>query len=379
MNQNRFILINLFLFITTIFHYTTSSEPLIVLYERDGNCYSTLITFNQINKSLHCKLDMSMQHIFIQKQNFYANPYPDSEDESILTSINLNSPSTCQIESFNLSLASNSHSLDTCGFSLKYSDEDMSMNLLYQLYDMNLIQTKSFTFDIYNDEERAHKLYLGGKIPEINLINKTKLELNVINNTYSRNWGLNLTSFSIDGYKQKYMNNYYSYINVANDRIFVPKDVIEYLKDGPFKKYLDNKICDFLNNSNYNLYFNCNCELIWKSFPDTYFDFGTKRFVFDNKHMFIPVKNGEKCLYLLQHQNRDFFEDEWFIGSYFIRKFMVEFNYDTRVITFYGNENMLMNIKEINIEKKYLIYAEIFIMLIGCLFLGYMFYLNKII
>ena len=252
------------------------------------------------------------------------------------------------------------------GIGLAYKFEDEKYSLIHQLKKKNLISHLNYGFipsslinTYYNDENM--------NINETDLDNKNKngiiffggVPKNYINNKYRYNckltekynfWSCELPYVFI-GEINKYNNSKniyftnknYAYFNAAERRILAPKDFISFLKINYFQEELLNRTCTY-SMYGHNHIFECNCELKDK-FPNISFIFDNYKYTFTSSELFFNYGGGF-CQFLIQENHLRF--NNFLLGAPFLSKFISNFDYETKYISFYS-ENQLegINLKEL--------------------------------
>ena len=247
------------------------------------------------------------------------------------------------------------------GIGLAYKFEDEKYSLIHELKKKNHISHLNYGFipaslinTYYNDENT--------NINDANLENKNKNGLvffggipkNYINNKYRYNcrltekynfWSCELPYVFIgeinkyNNSKNTYFTNKnYAYFNAAERRILAPKDFISFLKINYFQEHLLNGTCTYYMYG-HNHIFECNCALKDK-FPNISFIFGNYKYMFTSSELFINY-GGELCHFLIQENHLR--SNNFLLGSPFLSKFISNFDYETKYISFY-TENQLEGI-----------------------------------
>ena len=247
------------------------------------------------------------------------------------------------------------------GIGLAYKFEDEKYSLIHQLKNKSLISHLNYGFipstliNTYNNDEIMN-------INETNLDNKNKngiiffggVPKNYINDKYRYNckltekynfWSCEL-SYVFIGEINKYNNSKniyftnknYAYFNAADRRILAPKDFMSFLKINYFIEELLNRTCTY-SMYGHNHIFECNCNIIDK-FPNITFIFDNYKYIFTSSELFLNYGGGF-CQFLIQENHLR--SNNFLLGSPFLSKFISNFDYETKYISFYS-ENQLEGI-----------------------------------
>ena len=141
------------------------------------------------------------------------------------------------------------------------------------------------------------------------------------------------------------------------DRIYVPKDVMSYLKKYYFINIVnDEELCEFNENEDY-IKVKCNIEEVSK----------LKRlnFVFDGKtDLSFPSQNlfecdyNYRCIFLIEYNKK---YPKFIFGLPVFKMYDIIFDYNSRDLTFYSKENKYLVKMAKNVGNKMLVYFLIFL------------------
>ena len=109
------------------------------------------------------------------------------------------------------------------------------------------------------------------------------------------------------------------------------------LSDTIFNEYIQNKTCTFTIKGE-KRFINCPCSVV-NTFPNMTFVIDRYHFLLKPSELFIKVESGFNCLFLIQ-KNVLPYEDKntWFIGNFFLNKFVTVFDYEEKSIHFYTDD-----------------------------------------
>ena len=275
------------------------------------------------------------------------------------------------------------------GLGLAYKFADERYSLIHQLKEKNIINHLNYGFipsllinsyehdendktnindTLSNNKNKDGIVFFGG-VPKVYIANKYRYNCKL---TEKYNfWSCELSHIFI-GEINKYNNsknlyfenNNYAYFNAADRRILAPKDFMSFLKINYFQEELLNQDCKYyLYGHNY--IFECKCELKDK-FPNISLIFDNYKYTFTSSELFIEYGGG-LCHFLIQDNSLR--SDNFLLGAPFMSKFISNFDYETKYISFY-TENKLeeLDIKELfnpSHIKRYIIIFGIFLFIIG--------------
>ena len=248
---------------------------------------------------------------------------------------------------------------------------DTRFSITHILYEQGIIDNKKFSFGKY-----GYYSYLTfGGIPEKMLSQKTFTAKCRNDDTYI-SWGCKLNR--IDDYHVFFPVPSYVMFTTMDDRIFAPYHYIKHIKQKHFIQLINKGECDYTElSSSYT--FTCYCDSV-DSFPSMhiYID-DDVHLTLKKEELFKPI--GNMCYFLIVNNIEE--KDMWVIGTGVLSKYNVEFDYDSRYITFYFEEkiNSGERLKEEKSNGKILnniIYITIIILLSGIFFMTFILYSSKI-
>lgn len=234
----------------------------------------------------------------------------------------------------------------TLSFSIENDDEKLS--ILHQLSKKGYIEKKQFGI-ISGINEKMGTIYFGG-IPKGILINKYETKIKV--NDQFNLWGFTLNSIII--HEQVYPMNVHIYFDISYREMQVPIEFMDFLNNEIFKPYFRNNSCSILKTNVYE----CLCEHMTK-FPSIVLVFEGKQFMF-NYHTLFDF-SGQFCYFMMKVNQKN--QNEWIIGSSIFKGYMVLFDSDNKIISFYSSNPILEKNK-----KRYLL-VPLYILLILSLFI----------
>ena len=233
---------------------------------------------------------------------------------------------------------------------LGYGVEHKNMSLAYSLYANNIISQPIYGFR--KDSVTGKYAIYFGQIPKHFVSNCTKYTMSI--NDSKGDWGLNIKSIYYDGENsyEYVLNNEYAYVNTVNDRIFVPRHYMYYLKETVFKEYVKNRKCLFNQDSN-SFYINCDCfngVNDMKEFPNMNIKIDKYELTLSYEELFIYLTKQHLCLFIMQYNYNE--PDVWFFGYYFMKAFVTEFDLENKTISFYTQSDSIINAQEgVSVQK----------------------------
>ena len=328
--------------------------------------------------------DINKTKLSFRKVNLFGNTISDKIsfiNNDIDINYNNNSTNNITIDDFWFVVIGNSRGYDSrvggIGLSYIFSYEEYS--LIHHFKKNNIINYLSYGFIppslIINNnlnESNINKegfIFFGG-LPKKYILNKYRYNCKV---TEKYNfWSCNLpyiffgeiTYYSNPNNTLFFENNNYAYFNGAERRILAPEDFMSFLKHNYFKDEIINGTCKYyLYGMNY--VFDCFCNII-NIFPNITFIFDNYQYKFTSEELF-DYYGGGKCLFLIQGNHLR--KNNFVFGVPFLNKFISNFDYETKYITFYSENK----INEIDLNKffkkrefnKYIIGIFIFILIFG--------------
>jgi len=269
------------------------------------------------------------------------------------------------------------------GLGLAYKFADERYSLIHQLKYNKLINHLNYGFippsylnsgsnnlnNINDTSINKDGIVFFGGIPKYYIFNKYRYNCK-LNEKYNF-WSCDLPYVfigNIDKYNSSnnlyFKNENYAYFNAAERRIMAPKDFIYFLKVNYFQDDLLNGNCKFyLYGANH--IFECLCS-IQNKFPNISFIFNNYKYTFSSSELWFNYGGGF-CHFLIQENSLR--QNNFLFGSIFLSKFISNFDYETKYISFYS-ENQL---EEVNIDeifhpshiKRYLFIFGIFLIFLG--------------
>ena len=275
------------------------------------------------------------------------------------------------------------------GIGLAYKFADERYSIIHQLKEKNIISHLNYGFipyllintyenieeenanmneTILNNKNKDGIVFFGG-VPKNYIFNKYRYNCKL---TEKYNfWSCELSHIfigEINRYNNSnntyFENSNYAYFNAEQNSILAPDDFMSFLKINYFQEELLNENCK------YYLYgasfiFECKCELRDK-FPNISFIFDNYKYTFTSSELFIEYGGGF-CHFLIQ--SNSYRKNNFALGTPFMSKFISNFDYETKYISFYS-ENKL---EELDVEelfhpshiKRYLIIFGIILFIIG--------------
>ena len=143
----------------------------------------------------------------------------------------------------------------------------------------------------------------------------------------------------INNNKEQKIDDVYVNLDPSSYLIKAPEIYFESIIDNYFKKFLDEKICQF----NYlDEYISINCDKSEKfsineinAFPSILFDHINLNYTFELTYRDLFVEK-DKVYYFLIISDSLFYKTGWILGNIFMRKYQFIFNLDTKEIGFYN-------------------------------------------
>ena len=242
---------------------------------------------------------------------------------------------------------------------LSYNTINDKDSLINNLYRNKLIKDKIFSFN----KMEGNVLYFGKPINSKKYSGNCKIRNN--------KWACQMINVYVGD--QSY--------NKKSNVIFDPKVLGIYIPD-PFFKWLDNiffnekkktKACSYENFYEHYFYL-CDCKTS-KQFPDLHFGIGNYIYTMTYRDLFFTYE--EFCVFGMENLRRN----DFIFGTYFIKLFDIEFNFDSKKITFSTNNNIIQfNEKENEINEEVLQFSIIcfIIILLGSFIIYFLCIIYKI-
>ncbi len=228
--------------------------------------------------------------------------------------------------------------------SFALTPKHFSHSLVSMLRTRGIINNNRFGFvgkNLFDSKERSYIYF--GDIPE-------EIKTTVRNGTCKvdineRKWGCRLNSLFIhhDAKVIPYEVNHFAVFTSIDNIIEVPNDVMKYIEDNLFKQYFDSNACIMYEFPNFD-HIECDMESI-KQFKGITFLFEgiginlniDDLFIVMNKRGAFNIRNNKK-------------NNQWRFGTFFLRKFILLFDYDERAITFYSDK--LLSQEDMNLSYR---------------------------
>lgn len=350
----------LFIFISTVLCFTKK----VCDYYSDINGFYTMNM--QIGNPLQLRyfqINLESEFNWIQSSSYEKN---SSTTSKIISKEEIeidNQKVECEFISDELKFIGPSIELDNFMF---YRNEDTSIkgftslsfaltpkhfshSLVSMLRIRGIINNNRFGFvgkNLFDSKDRSY-IYFGDIPEEIKKTVKNGTCKVDINET---KWGCKLNSFFIhhDTEVTQYEVNHFAVFTSIDNIIEVPNNVMKYIEDKLFKEYFDSNDCILYEFPNFD-HIECNMESISKFKGITFLFEGTginlsleDLFIVMNRRGAFNIRNNKK-------------NNQWRFGTFFLRKFILLFDYDEREITFYSNKllsNEDMNFSSSSITKK---------------------------
>lgn len=226
------------------------------------------------------------------------------------------------------------------GLSYKVEKEDYSF--IHTLKKQNKISKLSFAFDRSSFSYNLKPIYFGG-IPS-EMISKYKYQAFFkVNETYNT-WGVDLQKVTFT-YKGKnyseYINTHYTYLNVNTNIIYGPRSFFAFINQTYFNQFYQNQTCSYRISSNTIEYITCFLGEIF-IFPEITFIIGGYKFSFHYDSLFTRLDRGDFASFNIHLNLRDK-EEKWMIGFSLFEQYLVNFDYEEKMITFYDSKPFELN------------------------------------
>ena len=266
---------------------------------------------------------------------------------------NNNNNSNISLDDFWFVVIGNSRGYDSrvggIGLSFKFADEKYS--LLHHLKTNNIINQLNYGYippSLINNNTEKEGLFFMGGVPKMHILNKYRYNCKVTEKYNFWSCELpyiifgNITHNKNSNNTLFYENKNYAYFNGAERRILAPEDFMSFLKHNYFRENIINETCKYyLYGMNH--VFECICY-INDSFPDINFIFDNYLYKFTSEELFQNYGGGN-CLFLIQENHLR--KNNFIFGTTFLKKFISNFDYETKYITFYSDKK----IKKIDLDK----------------------------
>ena len=225
------------------------------------------------------------------------------------------------------------------------------ISLAFYLRSIGTIERICFGF-IGKDENKNYmkgQIYFGG-IPNEIITSYKKVRCSLLRE--SNVWGcpLKFLRFTLNGVNYSYYNNDGKYpmkFRSVSRYITAPYDFMLFLNMTMLRTPIEQHRCVYDENQNGDKGIICQCQYINNLVEDitVYFRDVKERFYFNGDEMFDFLGDG-RCKFVFVVNPK---ENQWVFGTWFITKFAMLFDYETKSIEIYG-ENILQEgeSKEIN-------------------------------
>lgn len=231
-------------------------------------------------------------------------------------------------------------------FSLSFLSYDDNFSLINKLFRNKIISYKRFSFV---KDNKNIKLILGG-IPSAYMNTKYKGTCKVVNKKY---WGCNLTQVNLyvrydnrtssGYYMNKKENNYYSLFQTNSKEISVPSRYYDFLHQSYMKQMINQEVCNLNPDKRYV----CKSSFVSELTFNLELDFDGMSLMLETKDLF--EDNGVWSSLLIKRSDN---VNEWKIGTGVLHKFNILFDYDDKSISFYSNENTIIDSKLTTMMKR---------------------------
>ena len=355
-----------------LLHFIHSKEFIVSSYRKRGSSYEIEVLFDSIFV-LHrfIPIDLTYDYSFLSIPNYR----PISEvfiKETNLPKQNLNVMESkgffnlvfSKTALFDFYLYINPKDKKSVkefiGLALHFHNENFS--LMHQLKKNNRINELSFTFDRYYRDKVNNELYIGG-YPKEKIINQHKATLNV--NDKFNSWGVNLYEINIENHHRvvsSYDNSHFAIINTNDDMIYFPKDVFKYLKRIVFSRYINENICEEIEEGD-SLYINCLLTELY-NFPNITIVIDGIHFTLAKRKLFVPINSEDPySTFIIQSKSFDYFV----LGTSFFDEYITQFNYEQKQITFYSETPFVIvdmnNVRSRKINYNIIVITEIMLLM----------------
>ena len=232
----------------------------------------------------------------------------------------------------------------------KYNSRYYSQSLILQLKNLRVISNHCF-FILYNNDNEDGKIIIG-EYPHIYDSYKYKSyqfkKIYGLDLTSYYNWYLKFNCVYLEIKNSKIiLNNFDSIIDNSLGIIFSPEDFINNIYDYFFKEKISKGLCTEKMYDENIKYFICKAFKDIKSFPTLYFQHSILLYTFELNYNDLFKKINDEYIFLIWYKKGD--ENNWKLGKPFLKKYLLLFNYDEKIIGFY---NPLIDIDGNLIEEK---------------------------
>jgi hypothetical protein len=254
--------------------------------------------------------------------------------------------------------------------SLGYSENENN-GLISILFNKSFIDSKKFLLinkKIYFDIPKEFKNY---PFSFCNLTNSL-----IFIEEFKNSWVCSLSHIILGDINKDFDDGfqiYPSYVvfDISSEFILIPKSFFNIFENNLFKIYLKN-ICVKNSNENNEIYFTCKTNEKF-NFIHITFIFDGFGYVLSLKQLMKKIDNYEEILLIKFYENS---ENIFILGTPFIKQYMMEYNYENKIIGFIGGEREDFTAewglwkKNINFNKKQ---ERLMLFIVGCVVLVMMF------
>ena len=258
-------------------------------------------------------------------------------------------------------------------FGLGYADVEKEENNVFieHLFNSSFINSKKFILfnkKIYFDTPKEYKEY---PFSFCNLTNSL-----IYIEEFKNSWVCSLSHIILGDINKDFDDGFliypsYAIYDINSEFILIPKSFYNIFERNLIKIYLKN-ICDKKVNENNDIYFICKTNEKF-NFLHITFIFDGFGYVLSLKQLMKKIDNYEEILLIKFYENS---ENIFIFGNPFLKQYMVEFNYDHKIIGFIGGEREDFTAewglwkKNINFNKKQ---ERLMLFIVGCIVLVMMF------
>lgn len=264
------------------------------------------------------------------------------------------------LNNFNFYLPLNNHYEGmNCAMGFASTFNDNQYSIVHTLYNQKNISSLKFGFVPNRSNTCSTGNVYFGDFPQ-SVKNQPykgicKIKDNIIQ------WSCELSMISIGKYQFKL--NSFSFFNTNTRELYVPRQLLEDIKDTFLKEYIQSNECVQMYSSNGILYFNCNKTIQdMQKNEDISFQIDGNIYTIHLTEFFDC--NLYTCDFLIMHNKN--INDSILIGTKFIEQFDTLFDYYNRTITFFSSSSLIKEINMINLQRNLLIIISCFLC-ISCL------------
>ena len=277
----------------------------------------------------------------------------------------------------------NDHRPGIIGLDINNSD------FILKLKQYSQINNYIWTIKYNNNIEEKGELIIGDfpHIYDKNNYNEDNLRNAKVIKLKYFSWRINIDDVYITTINKNKKEFYYLQINeiaiFSIEEFFIvgTNEYFKIIEDKLLKKYIDEKICKKQRHNKpgqYNLFFYFICyiknknkrEELFNNFPSlTFYQKEMNyNFTLDSKDLFTIIPDGNRVLFNIEFS---YGSDEWILGKPFFKKYQLIFNPDSKLISYYVNENIDKNMnlkKEDNNKIIVILFLIIVAFIIGIIF-----------